>query len=124
MVANDIFFCIFLKERVSSHGGSLGAITTIGTGSSGGTASFTSAPRMTPTTDFQPPYFPPPFPTTQQQIDFHAAAHLTAGDPYSQLNSLHQQHYQVSGNFSNSYLFYFELYRCIISGESIILTYV
>jgi transcription factor AP-2 len=51
---------------------------------------------MTPTTDFQPPYFPPPFPTTQQQIDFHAAAHLTAagGDPYSQLNSLHQQHYQ------------------------------
>ncbi|CAL8070146.1 unnamed protein product [Orchesella dallaii] len=58
---------------------------------------------MTPTSaDFQPPYFPPPFPTTQQQIDFHAAtAHLTvaaaagaASDPYSQLNSIHQQHYQ------------------------------
>lgn len=95
---------LYLQERVSggTHGGTLGAIGAGGAASGSPFASSTAAAtRMTPTADFQPPYFPPPFPTTQQQIDFHAAAHLTvaaaagAGDPYSQLNSIHQQHYQV-----------------------------
>lgn len=94
------------------HGG-IGAIGAGGTSSGSPFASSTAAAtRMTPTSaDFQPPYFPPPFPTTQQQIDFHAAAHLTvaaaagaAGDPYS-LNSIHQQHYQV-GNLRSSYVTY------------------
>ncbi|XP_077991112.1 transcription factor AP-2-epsilon-like isoform X2 [Glandiceps talaboti] len=59
-------------------------------------SSFSSAPRLshTPTTDFQPPYFPPPYNIPQQpsQLDFH---HHVNTDPYSHLNTLHQpqQHY-------------------------------
>lgn len=86
----DGAFAFVFQERVTGHSGGLGSITSIGTAA--GTPSFTSAPRMTPTTDFQPPYFPPPF-APQQQLDFHPG-HLNP-DPYSQLNSLHQSaHYQ------------------------------
>ncbi|XP_071964248.1 transcription factor AP-2-alpha-like isoform X2 [Antedon mediterranea] len=63
-------------------------------GSVGSTPSFSTAPRLThtPSTDFQPPYFPPPYNIPQQsQLDFH---HMNS-DPYAHLNTLHQpQHHQ------------------------------
>ncbi|XP_069987795.1 transcription factor AP-2-epsilon [Penaeus vannamei] len=69
-------------ERVGGHPSSLGPITSIG--GVGGSASFASTPRIhTPTTDFQPPYFPPPYLGTENQM----ATHHPAADPY-QLHSL------------------------------------
>ncbi|KAK6188373.1 hypothetical protein SNE40_004557 [Patella caerulea] len=52
--------------------------------------SFSTAPRLshTPTTDFQPPYFPPPYNIpTQQPVEFHPSV---SADPYAHLNSFHQ----------------------------------
>ncbi|XP_045116505.1 transcription factor AP-2-alpha-like isoform X6 [Portunus trituberculatus] len=70
------------QERVGGHPSSLGPITSIG--GVGGTASFASTPRIhTPTTDFQPPYFPPPYLGTENQM----TTHHPAADPY-QLHSL------------------------------------
>ncbi|XP_063845669.1 transcription factor AP-2-epsilon-like isoform X2 [Scylla paramamosain] len=70
------------EERVGGHPSSLGPITSIG--GVGGTASFASTPRIhTPTTDFQPPYFPPPYLGTENQM----TTHHPAADPY-QLHSL------------------------------------
>lgn len=70
------------QERVGGHPSSLGPITSIG--GVGGSASFASTPRIhTPTTDFQPPYFPPPYLGTENQM----ATHHPAADPY-QLHSL------------------------------------
>ncbi|XP_072170568.1 transcription factor AP-2-alpha-like [Diadema setosum] len=64
------------------------------TASVGGNSSFSPATRLshTPTTtDFQPPYFPPPYniPQPQSQLDFHHT-HVNA-DPYSHLNPIHPQ---------------------------------
>ncbi|XP_041357257.1 transcription factor AP-2-epsilon-like isoform X2 [Gigantopelta aegis] len=61
----------------------------------GGSGTFSSAPRLshTPNTDFQPPYFPPPYNLPpQQSVDFH---HHVNADPYSHLNSFQtpQHHY-------------------------------
>ncbi|KAK8381473.1 hypothetical protein O3P69_018504 [Scylla paramamosain] len=71
-----------MEERVGGHPSSLGPITSIG--GVGGTASFASTPRIhTPTTDFQPPYFPPPYLGTENQM----TTHHPAADPY-QLHSL------------------------------------
>ncbi|KAF2364465.1 Transcription factor AP-2 C-terminal [Trinorchestia longiramus] len=73
-------------ERVGGgHQHSLGPITSIG--GVGGTAvsTFAAAPRIhTPTTDFQPPYFPPPYLATENQMP---QSHHPAADPY-QLHSL------------------------------------
>ncbi|XP_066946851.1 LOW QUALITY PROTEIN: transcription factor AP-2-epsilon [Macrobrachium rosenbergii] len=70
------------EERVGGHPSSLGPITSIG--GVGGSASFASTPRIhTPTTDFQPPYFPPPYIGTENQMP----THHPAADPY-QLHSL------------------------------------
>ncbi|XP_072026304.1 transcription factor AP-2-alpha-like isoform X1 [Amphiura filiformis] len=58
----------------------------------GGSSSFSPATRLshTPTTtDFQPPYFPPPYNIPQQSMDFHHP-HVNA-DPYSHLNPIHPQ---------------------------------
>lgn len=71
-------------ERVG-HQHSLGTITSIG--GVGGTpvSTFTSAPRIhTPTTDFQPPYFPPPYIGTENQMTQN---HHPSADPY-QLHTL------------------------------------
>ncbi|KAH9406413.1 Transcription factor AP-2-alpha, partial [Tyrophagus putrescentiae] len=83
------------RDLVSGHGGGLGPITSLG-GGSGGAGSFgSSSARLTHTptaSDFQPPYFPPPYNLQQQQLDFHhahAAAAVAAADPYAaHLNSL------------------------------------
>ncbi|XP_033644596.1 transcription factor AP-2-epsilon-like isoform X1 [Asterias rubens] len=60
----------------------------------GATSSFSPATRLshTPTaTDFQPPYFPPPYniPQPQSQLDFHHP-HVNT-DPYAHLNPIHPQ---------------------------------
>ncbi|XP_071836274.1 transcription factor AP-2-alpha-like isoform X2 [Apostichopus japonicus] len=62
----------------------------------GATSSFSPASRISShppitATDFQPPYFPPPYNPTQpqSQLDFHHA-HVNA-DPYSHLNPIHPQ---------------------------------
>ncbi|XP_018020402.1 transcription factor AP-2-epsilon isoform X2 [Hyalella azteca] len=73
------------EERVGGHQHSLGPITSIG--GVGGTAvsTFASAPRIhTPTSDFQPPYFPPPYLATENQMPQN---HHPSADPY-QLHSL------------------------------------
>ena len=60
------------QERVGGHPSSLGPITSIG--GVGGSASFASTPRIhTPTTDFQPPYFPPPYLGTENQMTVSTA---------------------------------------------------
>ncbi|KAH9487889.1 hypothetical protein Btru_067397 [Bulinus truncatus] len=72
-------------DLVGSHGG-FGHLVSSGSGS------FSTAPRLSHTpggaTDFQPPYFPPPY---QPQQDFH---HHQV-DPYSHVNPFQQapQHY-------------------------------
>ncbi|XP_067678940.1 transcription factor AP-2-beta-like isoform X1 [Haliotis asinina] len=76
------------RPDLSGQGG-LGQLVS----SIGGSGSFSStAPRLshTPTTDFQPPYFPPPYNLPPQQpVDFHHHANV---DPYAHahLNSFHQ----------------------------------
>lgn len=79
------------RDVLGSHAGIGQLVATV---SSAG--SFPPAPRLshTPTSDFQPPYFPPPYnPITQQQVDFHS--HHVNSDPYSHLSGFQppQQHY-------------------------------
>lgn len=60
-----------LQERVGGgHQHSLGPITSIGgVGGTAAVSTFAAAPRIhTPTTDFQPPYFPPPYLATENQM--------------------------------------------------------
>ncbi|XP_033737756.1 transcription factor AP-2-epsilon-like isoform X1 [Pecten maximus] len=79
------------RDVVSSQG--LGQLVTSSAGS------FPPAPRLshTPTSDFQPPYFPPPYNLpSQQSMEFHHPHFNT--DSYSHLGSFHQgtvtqQHY-------------------------------
>ena len=64
----------------------------VGHGIASATAGFPGAPR-TPVSDFQPPYFPPPFHTaasqqTAQEVFAAQAPHLVS-DPYNVTNSLH-----------------------------------
>ncbi|KAK4298339.1 hypothetical protein Pmani_029295, partial [Petrolisthes manimaculis] len=62
-----LLLSVVVVERVGGHPSSLGPITSIG--GVGGSASFASTPRIhTPTTDFQPPYFPPPYLGTENQM--------------------------------------------------------
>lgn len=85
----------FFQERrdvIGSHPG-LGQL--VASVSSAG--SFASAPRLshTPTSDFQPPYFPPPYnPISQPAVEFHP--HHVNADPYSHLSGFqppqHQYH--------------------------------
>lgn len=78
---------------MSSHSSaSLGPITSSAFGSAGSRLSHTSS-----SSDFQPPYFPPPY---NPQPDYHAhvnAVVAAAADPYSHLNSLAtpQQYHQL-----------------------------
>jgi transcription factor AP-2 alpha/beta len=75
-------------------------------GTSAAASSFTNTQnrlRHTPTTDFQPPYFPPPYSMPQQPVDF--PHHHVNPDPYAHLNHYgqaaaaaahHQQAYGVN----------------------------
>ena len=87
MVMYLVYECDFppkLQERLQSHG-----LSSTGFPGSGHRAS-----------DFQHPYFPPPFPTAQAQqtaqevFAAQSAQHLAATDPYN-VNSLHS-HFQTS----------------------------
>lgn len=77
------------RDLVQGHsGGSLGPIASISH-----TSTFSSGPRLShaPSSDFQPPYFPPPYNLPHQQLDLHgvnAAAAASVGEPYSHFNSL------------------------------------
>ena len=80
------------RDVIGSHPG-LGQL--VASVSSAG--SFPSAPRLshTPTSDFQPPYFPPPYnPISQPPVEFHP--HHVNADPYSHLSGFqppqHQYH--------------------------------
>ncbi|XP_013408012.1 transcription factor AP-2-beta isoform X3 [Lingula anatina] len=63
--------------------------------SSVGSSSFSTAPRLShnPSTDFQPPYFPPPYHNLPPQQDFHHHA-VNAADPYSHFANSFQPHHQ------------------------------
>ncbi|KAL5021858.1 hypothetical protein ScPMuIL_001013 [Solemya velum] len=80
------------RDVVGGHAG-LGQLVS----SVASTGSFPPAPRLshTPTSDFQPPYFPPPYNLpSQQPVEFHHP-HVNS-DPYSHLSGFHQspqQHY-------------------------------
>ncbi|ESO92446.1 hypothetical protein LOTGIDRAFT_121066, partial [Lottia gigantea] len=83
------YFYIFQDRRsdlVCSQSG-LGQLVSSTSGS------FSTAPRLshTPNTDFQPPYFPPPYIPSQQPVEFHPSVNA---DPYAHLNSFQQpQHH-------------------------------
>lgn len=80
----------------SSPGGRLSQLSSLNQ------AAYSSAPPLchTPASDFQPPYFPPPYPQSSlpysQSQDY---SHLP--DPYSSINSLHQ-HQQAAWHSQRS----------------------
>ncbi|CAH1803069.1 unnamed protein product [Owenia fusiformis] len=92
---------VLLMESLEDRTHSLGQLGSSVSSSLVGTtgSSFSSAPRLshTPTTDFQPPYFPPPhYNLLPQQGEFHH--HVNQADPYGALNSFpHQQYQQLHG---------------------------
>ena len=55
--------------------------------------------RHTPTPDFQPPYFPPPYTVPQQPVDF--PHHHVNPDPYAHLNHYNPPHHQQYVNHSD-----------------------
>lgn len=106
--------CSFLQDRLTSHGGisSLGGGNSSpysgahhhghrGNGNGGGGMPHHAGASLPTASDFQPPYFPPPFPThhhapASPQHGLGQPQHLDylVGDPYTQtLNTLHQHHY-------------------------------
>lgn len=67
-------------------------------------AAYSSAPPLchTPASDFQPPYFPPPYPQSSlpySQSQDSAYSHLS--DPYPSINSIHQ-HQQAAWHSQRS----------------------
>uniref|UniRef100_A0A3P9L4T9 Transcription factor AP-2 epsilon n=1 Tax=Oryzias latipes TaxID=8090 RepID=A0A3P9L4T9_ORYLA len=83
---------------VSSPGGRLSQLSSLNQ------AAYSSAPPLchTPASDFQPPYFPPPYPQSSlpySQSQDSAYSHLP--DPYSSINSLHQ-HQQAAWHSQRS----------------------
>ena len=89
-----LFFYIFQERRdlVGAHGlDQLGSTATSGSFSTATTHRL----RHTPTTDFQPPYFPPPYSVPQQTMDF--AHHHVNPDPYSHINHYNTPHHQGYG---------------------------
>uniref|UniRef100_A0A8C4AMV5 Transcription factor AP-2 C-terminal domain-containing protein n=1 Tax=Denticeps clupeoides TaxID=299321 RepID=A0A8C4AMV5_9TELE len=76
------------SDRGDASGGRLSQLSALNQGA------YTSAPPLchTPASDFQPPYFPPPYPQSSlsySQAQEPAYPHLP--DPYPSINSLHQQ---------------------------------
>ena len=84
-----LFFYFQDRRDLGSHGGLGQLVSSVSTA-----GSFPPAPRLshTPTSDFQPPYFPPPYNLpSQQTMEFHP--HFNA-DSYSHLSNFHQQSQQ------------------------------
>lgn len=93
----------FLQDRAeglsgSSPGGRLSQLSSLNQ------AAYSSAPPLchTPASDFQPPYFPPPYPQSSlpySQSQDSAYSHLS--DPYPSINSIHQ-HQQAAWHSQRS----------------------
>ncbi|XP_043201875.1 transcription factor AP-2-epsilon-like isoform X4 [Amphibalanus amphitrite] len=81
-----------MEERVGSHPSGMGPITSLA-----GSPTFSGTGRLshTPSTDFQPPYFPPPYnPTASDQFQLH---HVNPSEVAYQLgNSLQHQGYPAA----------------------------
>ncbi|XP_072303351.1 transcription factor AP-2-epsilon [Eucyclogobius newberryi] len=81
--------CVCPQERAdglsSSPGGRLSSLSSLSA-----QGAYSSAPPLchTPASDFQPPYFPPPY--AQSSLPY--AAQSQDYEPYASLNSLHQHH--------------------------------
>ena len=58
--------------------------------------------RSTPSTDFQPPYFPPPYPVPQQPVEFPHHPHHVNTDPYAHLNHYNSAHHQQYTSVSHA----------------------
>ncbi|KAK0096176.1 hypothetical protein PV326_006239 [Microctonus aethiopoides] len=110
----DMTTVIEIEDRLTGHGGisSLGGGNSSpysgahhhghrGNGNNGGGMAHHGGASLPTASDFQPPYFPPPFPThhhapASPQHGLGQPQHLDylVGDPYTQtLNTLHQHHY-------------------------------
>ena len=75
-------------------------------GTSVATSSFSDSHRLrhTPTTEFQPPYFPPPYSVPQQPgVEF--SHHHMNPDPYAHLGHYNTQHHQQQINYERHHLF-------------------
>lgn len=101
MVASSDVKRLFPQDRAeglsgSSPGGRLSQLSSLNQ------AAYSSAPPLchTPASDFQPPYFPPPYPQSSlpysQSQDY---SHLS--DPYPSINSIHQ-HQQAAWHSQRS----------------------
>lgn len=97
--------CVFfwVQERADGLSGSSpsGRLSQL---SSLNQAAYSSAPPLchTPASDFQPPYFPPPYPQSSlsySQSQDSAYSHLS--DPYPSINSIHQ-HQQAAWHSQRS----------------------
>lgn len=95
--------CHFLQDRADGLSGSSpsGRLSQL---SSLNQAAYSSAPPLchTPASDFQPPYFPPPYPQSSlpySQSQDSAYSHLS--DPYPSINSIHQ-HQQAAWHSQRS----------------------
>lgn len=93
----------FLQDRADGLSGSSpsGRLSQL---SSLNQAAYSSAPPLchTPASDFQPPYFPPPYPQSSlpySQSQDSAYSHLS--DPYPSINSIHQ-HQQAAWHSQRS----------------------
>ncbi len=96
-------FVLSLQDRRDLVGTHPGALEQLGTGTS---SSFATNPthrlRHTPTTDFQPPYFPPPYTVPQQPV--HFPEHHVNPDPYAHLNHYNQHHNQYMNTSDRHHL--------------------
>lgn len=96
-------FLIYAQDRAdgltgSSPSGRLSQLSSLNQ------AAYSSAPPLchTPASDFQPPYFPPPYPQSSlsySQSQDSAYSHLS--DPYNSINSIHQ-HQQAAWHSQRS----------------------
>lgn len=99
----DSWVVSLLQDRAeglsgSSPGGRLSQLSSLNQ------AAYSSAPPLchTPASDFQPPYFPPPYPQSSlpySQSQDSAYSHLS--DPYPSINSIHQ-HQQAAWHSQRS----------------------
>ncbi|KAJ4928560.1 hypothetical protein JOQ06_016351 [Pogonophryne albipinna] len=66
-------------------------------------AGYSSAPPLchTPASDFQPPYFPPPYPQSSLPYSQSQDSYAHLSDPYTSINSIHQ-HQQVAWHSQRS----------------------
>ncbi len=97
IIANVVFFVSLQERRDLGVGHS--ALDHLGTSAAASGFTNTNRLRHTPTTDFQPPYFPPPYAVNQTPVDFphhnlHQDPYGIHANPYA--NSQHHQPYGVN----------------------------